>query len=315
MSSQHAKVLIIGGGPAGYTAAIYAARANLSPVLVQGAQPGGQLTITADVENYPGFAEPVAGPVLMEQMTKQAERVGTTLVSDTIGAVDFSKRPFTCTGESGAVYTADAVVIATGAQARWLGIESEAHFQGYGVSGCATCDGFFYRGKKVVVVGGGNSAMEEALYLAQLASEVVMIHRRDEFRGEKILRDRVAKNPKITVLWDSVLEEVKGQESPVRGVTSVSVRNVKTGAVQDVPTDGVFIAIGHSPATAIFKGKIDMDEEGYILTKPDSTATNVKGVFAAGDVKDKTYRQAVTAAGMGCMAALEIERFFASEEQ
>lgn len=312
MQSIHTKVLIIGGGPAGYTAAIYAARANLSPVLVQGMQPGGQLTITADVENYPGFADPVMGPELMEAMSKQAERVGTKLIQDTITEVDFSKRPFTCTGESG-TYTADTVVIATGAQARWLGLEKEMYYQGYGVSGCATCDGFFYRGKKVIVVGGGNTAMEEAMYLSGLASEVIMIHRRDEFRGEKILRDRIAKNEKITVMWDSVLEDIIGVEKPIKGVTGAVIKNVKTGETQDVMADGVFIAIGHSPATKVFAGKIDMDDEGYIITKPDSTATNVEGVYAAGDVKDKVYRQAVTAAGMGCMSALEIEKFLVEE--
>lgn len=314
MQPVHTKVLIIGAGPAGYTAAIYTARANLEPIVVQGMQPGGQLTITADVENYPGFAEPISGPQLMEQTAAQAQRVGAKLIQDIITDVDFSKRPFVCKGDSGTEYVAETVVIATGAQARWLGIESEAHFQGYGVSGCATCDGFFYRGKDVAVVGGGNSAMEEALYLAQLTKSVTLIHRRNEFRGEKILRDRIAKNPKITVMWDSVVDEIKGDEEPMRGVTGIQVRNLKTNESTLVPVHGVFIAIGHSPATAVFKGKIDMDEEGYILTKPDSTATNVTGVFAAGDVKDKTYRQAVTAAGMGCMAALEIEKYLASLE-
>jgi len=309
MQPIHTKVLIIGAGPAGYTAAIYTARANLSPILLQGMQPGGQLTITADVENFPGFADPVQGPWLMEQMSTQAARVGTQLVTDTVTSIDISKRPFVCACESGAVYEAESVVIATGAQARWLGIDSESHFQGYGVSGCATCDGFFYRGKKVVVVGGGNSAMEEALYLSKLASHVTMIHRRDSFRGEQIQRDRVAKNEKITVLWDSVVEEIKGEETPHRGVTGVQVKNIKTGESQLLETDGVFIAIGHSPATAIFKDKIDLDAEGYILTKPDSTATSVAGIFAAGDVKDKVYKQAVTAAGMGCMAALEVEKY------
>ncbi|MDD3181812.1 MAG: thioredoxin-disulfide reductase [Alphaproteobacteria bacterium] len=314
MQPIHTRVLVIGAGPAGYTAAIYAARANLNPTVIQGLQPGGQLTITADVENYPGFAEPVQGPWLMEQMATQAERVGSVLVNDMVTDVDFAHKPFTCKCDSGAVYIADSIVIATGAQARWLGIDSEAYYQGYGVSGCATCDGFFYRGKDVVVVGGGNSAMEEALYLAQLTNHVTIIHRRDEFRGEKILRDRVAKNSKITVIWDSVVEEIKGEDTPSRGVTGVAVRNVKTDVVQVVPTHGVFIAIGHSPATSVFKGKVEMDGEGYILTKPDSTATNVDGVFAAGDVKDKKYRQAVTAAGMGCMAALEVEHYLAALE-
>ncbi|MGE4352010.1 MAG: thioredoxin-disulfide reductase [Bdellovibrionales bacterium] len=314
MQPIHTKVLIIGAGPAGYTAAIYAARANLAPTLIQGMQPGGQLTITADVENYPGFAEPIQGPQLMEQMAAQAQRVGATLVQDLVTDVDFSVRPFVCTCDSGSVYEADAVVIATGAQARWLGLESEKHFQGFGVSGCATCDGFFYRGKDVVVVGGGNSALEEALYLAQLTNHVTMIHRRDSFRGEKVLHDRIAKNPKITVLWDSVVEEIKGEEEPARGVTGVLIKNVKTNEETLLATHGVFVAIGHSPATTIFKGKLDMDAEGYLLTKPDSTATNVAGVFAAGDVKDKTYRQAVTAAGMGCMAALEVEHYLAALE-
>ncbi len=313
MESLHTKVLIIGAGPAGYTAAIYAARANLSPVIVQGTQPGGQLTITTDVENYPGFADPVMGPELMEQMAKQAERVGTKIISDTITDVDFSKRPFTCKGETG-TYTADAVVIATGAQARWLGLDKEMEYQGFGVSGCATCDGFFYRGKKVMVVGGGNTAMEEALYLSGLAAEVIMVHRRDEFRGERVLRERVQKNDKITILWDSVLDDIIGVEKPLKGVTGAIVKNVKTNETQEITLDGIFIAIGHSPATAIFKDKIEMDSEGYVITKPDSTATNIPGVYAAGDVKDKTYRQAVTAAGMGCMAALEIEKFLFEQE-
>ncbi len=314
MEPVYTKTLIIGAGPAGYTAAIYTARANLNPVLIQGMQPGGQLTITTEIENWPGHAEPVQGPWLMEQMSLQATRVGAQLVADTVKEVDFAQRPFTILCESGQVYKAETVVIATGAQARWLGLESEKKFQGYGVSGCATCDGFFYRGKEVVVVGGGNSAMEEALYLASLASHVTMIHRRDAFRGEKILRDRVAKNPKITVLWDSVLDEIVGDEAPMLGVTGVRVRHVKTDEVKTVKTDGVFIAIGHAPQTALFKGKLAMDEEGYLLTRPDSTATNLPGVFAAGDVKDKIYRQAVTAAGMGCMAALEVEKFLAFQE-
>ncbi len=311
MSTNITKVLIIGAGPAGYTAAIYTARANLNPVLVQGMQPGGQLTITTDVENYPGFAEPISGPSLMDQMARQATRVGATLVQDVVTEVDFSKRPFRCVLDSGAVYEAETVIIATGAQARWLGIEAEKHYQGYGVSGCATCDGFFYRGKKVVVVGGGNSAMEEAMYLSQLASEVVMVHRRNEFRGEKVMRDRVANNPKIRVLWDSVVENIKGVEAPARSVTAVVVKNVKSGELQEISTDGVFVAIGHSPSTKLFVGQIELDSDAYIVTKSDSTATNVPGVFAAGDVKDKIYRQAVTAAGMGCMAALEVEKFLA----
>lgn len=314
MQPEHTKVLIIGAGPAGYTAAIYTARANLSPVLIQGMQPGGQLTITTEIENWPGNAEPIQGPWLMEQMAAQAARVGAKLVADLVTDVDFTQRPFRISCDSGQVYMAETVIIATGAQAKWLGLESEKKFQGYGVSGCATCDGFFYRNKKVAVVGGGNAAMEEALYLSGLASEVVMIHRRDEFRGEKILRERVAKNPKIKVMWDSVVDEIKGDEAPVRSVTGMVVHNVKTEEKTLVPVDGVFIAIGHAPSTSVFKGKLKMDEEGYLLTKPDSTATEVKGVFAAGDVKDKVYRQAVTAAGMGCMAALEAERLLASED-
>jgi thioredoxin reductase (NADPH) len=305
------KTLIIGAGPAGYTAAVYAARANLKPMLVQGMQPGGQLTITTDVENYPGFAETIQGPWLMEQMQKQAEHVGTQLVTDTILDVDFSKRPFHCTGDSGDVYIAETVIIATGAQARWLGIDSEKFFQGFGVSACATCDGFFYRGKDVAVIGGGNSALEEALYLTNFASSVTMIHRRDSFRGEKILHDRVNANPKIKIIWDSKVDEIVGDTQPAKSVTGVKISNLKTGAAQTVPVHGVFVAIGHDPATKMFKGKVDMDEGGYIKTAPDSTATNIPGVFAAGDVKDKIFRQAVTAAGMGCMAALEAERFLA----
>lgn len=313
MSIKETKLLIIGSGPAGYTAAIYAARANVTPVLVHGMQPGGQLTITTEVENFPGFAQPVQGPWLMEQMAAQAAHVGSELIQDVITEVDFSTRPFRCTGESGTVYVAQAVIIATGAQARWLGLPSEEKFKGFGVSGCATCDGFFYRGKNVMVVGGGNSAMEEALYLAQIASHVTVVHRRDAFRGEKIMRERVARHPKISILWDSVVDEIKGDENPL-GVTGVVVRNVKTEEKTLVAVDGVFVAIGHSPATAVFKGKLKMDEEGYILTAPDSTATSVEGVFAAGDVKDKVYRQAVTAAGMGCMAALEVERYLGKLE-
>lgn len=313
MQEKQTRLLIIGSGPAGYTAAIYAARANVAPVLVHGMQPGGQLTITTEIENFPGFAQPVQGPWLMEQMAAQAAHVGAELIQDVIVAVDFSQRPFRCTGDSGTVYVAESVVIATGAQAKWLGIASEEKFKGYGVSGCATCDGFFYRNKNVMVVGGGNSAMEEALYLAGIAAHVTIVHRRDEFRGEKIMRERVAKHPKITTVWDSVVDEIKGDEQPL-GVTGVLLRNVKTDEKTLVPVDGVFVAIGHSPATAIFKGKLDMDAEGYLITAPDSTATSVAGVFAAGDVKDKVYRQAVTAAGMGCMAALEVERYLANLE-
>lgn len=314
MTEHRMKVLIIGGGPAGYTAAIYAARANLEPWVVLGMQPGGQLTITSEVENFPGFTDPILGPQLMEQMSGQAARVGAKLISDLITAVDFSGRPFRCTGDSGDLYLADAVVIATGAQARWLGLESEKHFQGFGVSGCATCDGFFYRGKPIAVVGGGNSAMEEALYLTNFASHVTLIHRRDSFRGEKILADRIAKNPKIEVIWDSVVVAVEGDETPTRHVTGLKIENRVTKAQTQLTVDGVFVAIGHSPATEVFKGQVPMDAEGYILTKPDSTATEISGIFAAGDVKDKVFRQAVTSAGMGCMAALEVEKYLAGLE-
>lgn len=312
MTEHKMKVLIIGAGPAGYTAAIYAARANLKPVLVQGMQPGGQLMITTDVENYPGFAEAVQGPWLMEQFQKQAEHVGTTMLYDIITEVDFKSRPFRCVGDSGDVYIADSVIIATGAQARWLGIESEKTFQGFGVSACATCDGFFYKGKDVALVGGGNSAMEEAIYLSHIANSVTMIHRRDTFRGEKILQDRVKSNPKIKIIWDSIVDEIVGDVAPHKSVTGIKVKNIKTNAVTTVPVHGVFVAIGHDPATKLFKGHVNMDDAGYILTAPDSTATNIPGVFAAGDVKDKVFRQAVTAAGMGCMAALEAERWLAS---
>ncbi|WP_029014152.1 thioredoxin-disulfide reductase [Niveispirillum irakense] len=315
MTTHRSKVLIIGAGPAGYTAAIYAARASLEPVMVQGMTPGGQLTITKDVENYPGFADPVEGPHLMEQMRAQAERYGTKMFFDIITDVDFTQRPFVCKADSGDEFIADAVIIATGAQARWLGIPGEQHYQGAGVSACATCDGFFFRGKEVAVVGGGNTALEEALYLTHHASKVTLIHRRDSFRGERILQERVATNPKIDVVWDSVIEEILGQGgssfSDPKQVTGVRLRNVKTEAVTELSLDGVFVAIGHDPATSVFKGKVRMDDEGYIVTDPDSTRTDIPGVFAAGDVKDKVFRQAVTAAGMGCMAALEVEKFLA----
>jgi thioredoxin reductase (NADPH) len=310
---HHAKVLIIGSGPAGYTAAIYAARANLKPMLVAGLVPGGQMTITTDVENYPGFADVIQGPWLMEQMQKQAEHVGTTIVHDIVVAVDFSSRPFICTGDSGDTYSADSIIIATGAQARWLGLESEQKFMGFGVSACATCDGFFFREQEIAIVGGGNTAVEEALYLTNHASKVTVIHRRDSFRAEKIMQDRLFANPKVEILWDHVLEEVLGDGSPP-GVSGARVANVKTGTVSDLAVSGVFIAIGHDPATAVFKGHVDMDGENYILTAPDSTATSIPGVFAAGDVVDKIYRQAVTAAGLGCMAALEAEKFLAAQE-
>ncbi len=306
----HTKVVIIGSGPAGYTAAIYAARAMLDPVLIQGIQPGGQLTITTDVENYPGFADVIQGPWLMEQMEKQAAHVGTKIVTDMVTKLELARRPFRLTCDSGDVYLADTVVLATGAQARWLGLPSEEAFKGFGVSACATCDGFFYRGKEVVVVGGGNTAVEEAMFLTNFATKVTVIHRRDHFRAERILQDRLFKNPKINVVWDSAIEEIRGDENP-RKVTSVAIRNVKTGAISTLPTDGVFIAIGHAPATELVAGQVKMKPSGYVEIAPHSTATSVPGLFAAGDVADETYRQAVTAAGLGCMAALEAERFLA----
>jgi thioredoxin reductase (NADPH) len=307
------KVLIIGSGPAGYTAAIYAARANLRPRLVSGLEPGGQLTITTDVENYPGFADVIQGPWLMEQMKLQAEHVGTVMTNDVVVEVDFSRRPFVAKGDSGDTYLADVVIIATGAQARWLGLPSEQKFRGFGVSACATCDGFFFRGKEVVVVGGGNSAVTEALYLTNHATKVTVIHRRDAFRAEKVLQERLLNHPKIKVIWDTVVDDVVGSTEPP-SVSGAKVHNLKTGAVSEVKTDGFFVAIGHVPATQIFKGQVKMDAEGYIVTKPDSTETNIPGVFAAGDVKDKVFRQAVTAAGLGCIAALEAEKFIAAIE-
>ena len=309
---HHSKVLILGSGPAGYTAAIYAARAALAPNLVQGMQPGGQMTITTDVENYPGFADVIQGPWLMEQMQKQAEAVGTGMFFDTIVMADLSRRPFTCTGDSGDIYTGDALIISTGADAKWLGLESEDKFRGFGVSACATCDGFFFRGREVVVVGGGNTAVEEALFLTNHASKVTLIHRRDELRAEKILQERLFGNAKIEVAWDTVLDEILGSEDPL-GVTGVKLRNVKTGETRELATEGVFIAIGHRPNTDLFHGQLDMDDEGYLLTAPDSTATKIPGVFAAGDVRDKVFRQAVTAAGLGCMSALEAEKLIAAE--
>jgi thioredoxin reductase (NADPH) len=306
----HAKVVIIGSGPAGYTAAIYAARAMLEPVLIQGIQPGGQLTITTDVENYPGFADVIQGPWLMEQMEKQAVHVGTRIVTDLVNTLETGERPFRLICDSGDVYLADTVILATGAQARWLGIPSEAKFQGGGVSACATCDGFFYRNKNVVVVGGGNTAVEEALYLTNHANQVTIVHRRDHFRAERILQERLFKHPKIKVIWDSAVDEICGTENPNK-VTHIRLKNVKTGALTDVPTDGVFIAIGHAPATELVKGQIKLKPSGYVEVAPNSTATSVPGLFAAGDVADETYRQAVTAAGLGCMAALEAERFLA----
>ncbi len=311
------KVLIIGSGPAGYTAAIYAARANLSPVLVQGMEPGGQLMITTDVENFPGFADIIQGPWLMEQMKAQAEHVGTKLIQDMILNVDFSKRPFVCKGDSGDTYVAETVIICTGAKARWLGLEGETTFRGLGVSACATCDGFFFRGKEVAVVGGGNSAVEEALFLTSFAKKVTLIHRRDKLRAEKIAQDRLFKHPKVEIIWDHSVEEILGNKAGTDnpGVTGLRLKNTKTGQAQTISVDGVFMAIGHDPATELFKGQLKMDESGYILTTPDSTATSVHGVYAAGDVRDKTYRQAVTAAGMGCMAALEADRFLLASEE
>lgn len=307
------KLLILGSGPAGLTAAIYAARAGLKPVLVHGIQPGGQMTITTDVENYPGFADVIQGPWLMEQMQKQAEHVGTEFVNDIITDVDLSKRPFALTGDSGETYSADALVIATGAQAKWLGLPSEEKFQGFGVSACATCDGFFYRNKDVLVVGGGNTAVEEALYLSGLAKKVTLVHRRDELRAEKILQTRLFNKENIDVIWDHSLDEILGDENPL-GVTAARLKHVKTGAPQEIKVDGVFIAIGHKPSTELFEGKLTMKDHGYLVTEPDSTTTAIPGVYAAGDVTDDIYRQAVTAAGMGCMAALEAEKFLAAEE-
>jgi thioredoxin reductase (NADPH) len=310
---HHSKVLVIGAGPAGYTAAIYAARANLAPLLVAGPEPGGQLTITTDVENYPGFAEVIQGPGLMEQMRRQAEHVGTRIVFDMVTAIDLGRRPFVATGDAGEVYVGETVIIATGAQARWLGLPSEERFRGFGVSACATCDGFFFRDKEVVVVGGGNTAVEEAIYLTNHARRVTLIHRRDALRAEKILQDRLFRNPKITVRWDSVVEEILGEPEPPE-VRGVRLRNLKTGAVGELACDGVFVAIGHVPVTGLVAGQLPLDADGYILTKPDSTETAIPGVFAAGDVKDKVFRQAVTAAGLGCMAAIEAEKFLAAQE-
>ena len=311
--TQHARVLIVGGGPAGYTAAIYAARANLKPIVIQGMQPGGQMTITTEVENYPGFAEVIQGPWLMEQMEAQARNVGAEMIADTIVEVDLESRPVRCVGDSGAVYTGDTLIIATGAQARWLGLESEEKYRGAGVSACATCDGFFFRDRVVAVVGGGNTAVEEAIFLTNFASKVFLIHRRDALRAEKVMQDRLFANHKIEVIWNNVVDEVLGTDDPP-GVTGVRLRDTRSGEPREIPVDGLFIAIGHDPATALFRGKLDIDAEGYIRTAPDSTATSQPGVFAAGDVRDKVYRQAVTAAGMGCMAALEAERYLAARE-
>ena len=310
--TRHAKVLIIGSGPAGYTAAVYAARAALDPVLVTGLEVGGQMSITTDVENYPGFADVIQGPWLMEQMHRQAENVGTAMIHDLISEVDLSRRPFRCTGDGGDVYVADTIIVSTGAQARWLGLDSEAAFQGFGVSACATCDGFFFRGKDVAVVGGGNTAVEEALYLTNHASSVTLIHRRDALRAEKILQQRLFANRKIEIVWNAVVEDVLGSENP-KEVTGLRLRGVLSGETSERAVAGLFVAIGHDPATGLFRGQVDMDAEGYIRTAPDSTVTSVPGVFAAGDVQDKIYRQAVTAAGSGCMAALEAEKFIAEQ--
>ena len=311
--TRHSRLIIIGSGAAGYTAAIYAARAMLEPTLIAGLQPGGQLTITTDVENYPGFADVIQGPWLMDQMREQAEKVGTDMVSDIIVDAELTSRPFVLKGDSGTVYTADSVIIATGAQAKWLGLESEQKFQGFGVSACATCDGFFYRGKEVVVVGGGNTAVEEALFLTNFASKVTLVHRRDTLRAEKVMQDRLFKHEKIEIVWDSEVEEVLGDSDPA-GVTAVRIRNVKTGATTDIPAHGFFVAIGHAPATELFIDQLETKDGGYLVVEPGTPKTSIPGVFAAGDVTDDVYRQAVTAAGMGCMAALDAERFLAAQE-
>jgi len=311
-SEKHSKVLIIGSGPAGYTAAIYTARAMLKPILVHGAEPGGQMTTTTDVQNYPGYSDVIQGPWLMDQMRDQAKAVGTDMIQDHIKKVDLNKKPFEAIGDSGQKYTADSIIISTGAQARWLNLESEQKYRGFGVSGCATCDGFFFKDKEVAVIGGGNAAVEEAIFLTKFATKVKLIHRRNELRAEKMLQKKLIENKKIEIIWDSVLEEVLGNEKP-KGVTGIKIKNVKTNKTTQLNVHGLFIAIGHDPATSLFKGQLDMDKEGYLITKPDSTQTNKPGVFAAGDVKDKIFRQAVTAAGMGCMSALEAEKFLASK--
>ena len=307
-STKHTKVLILGSGPAGYTAAIYAARAMLKPILVHGSQPGGQLTTTTDVENYPGYSKVIQGPWLMDEMKGQAEAVGTEMIQDHINKVDFTKKPFEAVGDSGQLYTADSFIISTGAQARWLNIKSEQEFRGFGVSACATCDGFFFKDKEVAVVGGGNAAVEEAIFLTKFASKVNLIHRRNELRAEKMLQEKLRANKKIEIIWDSVVDEVLGDKEP-KGVNGIKIKNVKNNKITELKVHGLFIAIGHDPATSLFKDQLTMDKEGYLITKPDSTETNIPGVFAAGDVKDKIFRQAVTAAGMGCMSALEAEKF------
>ena len=312
-SPKHTKVLILGSGPAGYTAAIYAARAMLKPILVHGSQPGGQLTTTTDVENYPGYSKVIQGPWLMDEMKGQAEAVGTEMIQDHISKVDLSKNPFTATGDSGQIYTADSFIISTGAQARWLNLKSEQKFRGFGVSACATCDGFFFKEQVVAVVGGGNAAVEEAIFLTKFASKVKLIHRRNELRAEKLLQEKLKANKKIEIIWDSAVEEVLGTSEP-KGVNAIKIKNLKTNDVTELKVDGLFIAIGHDPATSLFKDQLNMDKEGYLITKPDSTETNIPGVFAAGDVKDKIFRQAVTAAGMGCMSALEAEKYISNTE-
>ena len=307
-STKHTKVLILGSGPAGYTAAIYAARAMLKPILVHGSQPGGQLTTTTDVENYPGYSKIIQGPWLMEEMKGQAEAVGTKMIQDHINEVDVSKKPFKAVGDSGQVYTADSIIISTGAQARWLNLESEKKFRGFGVSACATCDGFFFKDKEVAVVGGGNAAVEEAMFLTKFASKVKLIHRRNELRAEKMLQEKLKANKKIEIIWDSVVDEVLGTNEP-KSVNGIKIKNTKDNKIKQLKIDGLFIAIGHDPATSLFKNQLKMDKDGYLITKPDSTETSIPGVFAAGDVKDKIFRQAVTAAGMGCMSALEAEKY------
>ena len=312
-SPKHTKVLILGSGPAGYTAAIYAARAMLKPILVFGAEPGGQLTTTTDVENYPGYSKVIQGPWLMEEMKGQAKAVGTEMIQDHIGKVDLTKKPFQAFGDSGQVYTADSIIISPGAQARWLNLKSEKEFRGFGVSACATCDGFFFKEKEVAVVGGGNAAVEEAMFLTKFASKVKLIHRRNELRAEKMLQAKLKSNKKIEIIWDTVVEDIIGTKDP-KAVTGIKIKNVKDNKISELKVDGLFIAIGHDPATSIFKGQVKMDKEGYIITNPDSTITNVPGVFAAGDVKDKIFRQAVTAAGMGCMSALEAEKYLSDSK-
>ena len=311
-SNKHSKVLILGSGPAGYTAAIYTARAMLKPILVYGSEPGGQLSTTTDVQNYPGYSDIIQGPWLMEQMKEQSKAVGAEMIQDHIKKVDLGKKPFKAIGDSGKEYLGDTLIISTGAQARWLNLKSEQEYRGFGVSGCATCDGFFYKDKEVAVIGGGNAAVEEAIFLTKFATKVKLIHRRDELRAEKMLQKKLMENKKIEIIWNSVLEEVLGNKNP-KGVTGIKIKNVKTNKITQINIHGLFIAIGHDPATSLFKGQLDMDKEGYLITKPDSTATNKPGVFAAGDVKDKVFRQAVTAAGMGCMSALEAEKFLSTQ--